>query len=73
MIVYYRIVTVYGKYPFNQDIEDRYLEFSLSKRKWKTIEGLNMKTTVHPEERIMVVSEHLKSRVKLEKASDKRI
>jgi len=36
MDVYYRVVEVWCKYPFNQEIDYRYCEFSLSKKKFQS-------------------------------------
>lgn len=35
MDVYYRRVTKFCKYPFNDEIDEEWIEYSLSKRKFK--------------------------------------
>lgn len=51
MNIYYRVVTVWCKYPFNSVIDERYCEFSFASKKWKTIDGLKINSNTTIEEK----------------------
>lgn len=42
MIVYYKVIEVWCKYPFQSEIEERYCLFSFSRKKFKTIGNLRV-------------------------------
>lgn len=42
MTIYYRVIEVWCKYPWQDTIDYRYCEFSYSKRKFKAIENLRL-------------------------------
>lgn len=69
MTIYYRIVTVWCKWPFNDEVEDRYIEFSKSKNKFEPIEGLRMKTGLPPSEKVKYLHKYFNRKVTVEKTT----
>lgn len=52
MTVYYKVVEVWCKFPFQSEIEERYCLFSFSRKNWKTIRslGINSNTSIKEKE-----------------------
>lgn len=52
MIIFYKIIEVWCKYPFQQEIDYRYCEFSYSKKTFRKIKGLKLRsdTSIHEKE-----------------------
>lgn len=63
MKIYYKVIEVWWKYPFQSEIEYRYCVFSYSKRKFKEIPNLTMDSTTSIKEK----EEFLKSNLSLKK------
>ncbi len=42
MIIYYNVITIWCKYPFQDVVDEKYVEFSYSKRKFKAIKNLKI-------------------------------
>lgn len=63
MTIYYRVVEVWCDYPFHQEIDYRYCEFSYSKRKFKAIENLRMDSNTSIQDK----EDYLKEKLKLKK------
>ena len=65
MIVYYKVIEVWGKYPFHQEIDCRYCEFSFSKKKFKAIQNLKMDSNTSIKDK----EEYLKEKLKIKKVT----
>jgi len=63
MIVYYRVIEVWCKYPFQSEIEERFCLFSFSRKKWKEILGLKIysNTSIKNKEEYLKEQLNLKS------------
>lgn len=63
MTIYYRVIEVWCKYPFHQEIDYRYCEFSYSKKKFKVIENIRMDSNTSIKEK----EDYLKGKLNLKK------
>ena len=65
MTIYYRVIEVWCKYPFHQEIDYRYCEFHTSKRyNYKNKLNFTMTSTTTIEEKKNALSEFLGLEVK---------
>jgi len=69
MIIYYRVIEVWCKFPFQGEIDHRYCEFSYSKRKFKKIEGL----TFNSDTQLTEKEEYLKKELNLKRVALQKI
>lgn len=66
--IYYKVVIEWCKYPFHQEIERKYVEFSYTKKKFRPIEGLEMDSDTSIEEKTAYLRGKLKIHpIKVEK------
>jgi hypothetical protein len=63
MEIYYKVVEVWFKYPFQSEIDYRYCVFSFSKKKFKQISDIIMDSTTSIKEK----EEYLKLKLDLKK------
>ncbi|OCK53194.1 hypothetical protein BA768_01165 [Chryseobacterium sp. CBo1] len=64
MTIYYRVIEVWCKYPFQDTIDYRYVEFSYTKKKFKSIDlKMDSNTSIKEKE------EFLKDRLGLKKVT----
>jgi hypothetical protein len=59
MIVFYKVIEVWCDYPFQTEIDYRYCVFSFSKKKFKEVEGLTMKSNTSIKEKEDFLKEKL--------------
>lgn len=62
MIVYYKRITTFCKYPWQSEIDEKFIEYSTSSKKWKSFLKTDVKLTM--DERKIEVSKALKIEVK---------
>lgn len=60
MNIYYKVVEVWCSYPWHNEIDYRYVEFSYSKKKFKAIPELKMESDTSIEEKENYIKEQLK-------------
>jgi hypothetical protein len=59
MIVFYKVIEVWCDYPFQTEIDYRYCVFSFSKKKFKEVKGLTMKSNTSIKEKEDFLKEKL--------------
>lgn len=69
MTIYYRIIDVWCKYPFQDTIDYRYCEFSYSKKRFKSIENLKIDSQTSIKEK----EDYLKKELNLKNVIVKKI
>ena len=69
MTIYYRIIDVWCKYPFQDTIDYRYCEFSYSKKRFKGIENLKIDSQTSIKEK----EDYLKKELNLKNVIVKKI
>lgn len=57
MIVYYKRKETYCKYPFNKEVDQKWIEYSMSKNKYKSF--LKSGVDLSMKERVGLVAKHL--------------
>lgn len=68
MIIYYKVIIEWQKYPFNDCIDKKYCLFSYSRKKFKAIEGLEIDSNTSIQDKINYLKTELKIRkIQIEK------
>ncbi len=69
MIIYYKVIIVWSKYPFQDEVDEKYCEFYTSKVKRKVIEGLRMDSNTSIQEK----EAYLKEKLNLKRVTVKKL
>lgn len=69
MKIYYRVITEWCKWPFNNEVDKRYCVFSYSKKRFSPIDGIEMDSDTSIKEK----EEYLKQKLNLKKVTVEKI